>query len=213
MKRPLQLLAVGLLCGLVITWVHRSPSESAPGNVEEPMSAAKEPTSAEVLAHGESERTIARIKELEEMELKQSRRDRAAEKTHSVRAQLQAYKHSAWRELIEAHRQEFEALRAEAAQSPDKRVPCTICAGKDVLDLCVVCDHTGKCPTCRGTGKYWNEVDGVDGVCPACLGSGKCFLCYGSGKMPCPFSQPLRVKEEGVITPGTPDPLTDLPID
>jgi DnaJ-class molecular chaperone len=152
------------------------------------------------------EQTLAHVKELEKMALEKRRRDQAAEKMHEARAKLQFYKHREWTEVIQTHRKTFEALRQEAAQSPNKKVPCTICDAKGILDLCVVCDHTGKCPTCRGTGKVFGDT------CPTCLGSGKCFLCFGSGKMPCPFSQALPLLKE-VITPATPDPPTDLPID
>ena len=211
MKRHFKLLAIGLLSGLMITLVvSRISSEIAPGSVTGPMpaapvSAAQDPTSNEVLPHGMSEQTIARVKELEEMTLKKRQRDQAAEKTPKARAHVQFSKHSAWTKVILTNRQKFEALRAEAAGSPLKRVPCTICDAKGVLQLCVVCDHTGKCPTCRGTGEFFDEV------CPTCVGTGKCFLCFGSGKMPCPFCQSSPLMKE-VITPDTPDPPNDLPI-
>ena len=213
MKRYLPLLISGLLCGLIIALaVRRTSSESAPDGVAEPVPAAPAPAaqdsaSNKVLSHDEREQTIARIKELEKMALKKRQQDEAAKSTHKMRAQLQFYKYSAWRKVIDDRRPVFENLREQAAHSPNKMVPCTICDGNGVLDLCVVCDHTGKCPSCRGTGVYFGEV------CPTCVGSGKCFLCFGAGKMPCPFCQPLRMKEEGLITPDTPDPLTDLPID
>ena len=211
MKRSLPLLFSVLLCGLIIALVvRRSSSESAAGSPAEPVPAASEPTSATSAPpneafHGQSEELLARVKELEKMALEKRQRDQAAEGTHLARTNLQFFKRQAWREVIQANRQSFEALRKEAAQSPDKMVPCTICDAKGVLDLCVVCDHTGKCPTCRGTGKYF------DRVCSACYGSGKCFLCFGLGKMPCPFCQSLPLRKE-VITPGTPDPSAEIPI-
>jgi len=107
--------------------------------------------------------------------------------------------------VIETYQPEFEILRAAARQSPARKVPCAICSAKGVLDLCVVCDRTGECPTCHGTGKYY------DGICPTCVGSGKCFVCFGSGKMPCPFCQSLPLMKE-VITTETPDPPRDIPI-
>lgn len=208
MKRCLQLLAIALLCGLMIMLAVRGIlSKSAPGSAAEPVPAAGEPTSItstasnEVLSPAKPEEAFAGAKELEKMALEKRQRGQAAEKTHDARARLQADKHRAWTEVIQANRQKFEALRKEAAQSPHKMVPCTICDAKGVLDLCVVCDHTSKCPTCRGTGKVFDEV------CPTCMGSGKCFLCSGSGKMPCPFCL------DGVITPETPDPPTEIPID
>jgi hypothetical protein len=189
--------------------VRRIASESAPDGVAEPVlvapvSSAKVPASTEVLPHGTPEQENERVKELEKMELAKRQRDHAAENTHKARTQVQFYKYIAWRKVIDAQMPVFEALRKEAAHSHDKVVPCTICQGQSVLELCVVCDHTGKCPTCHGTGKDFGEV------CPACVGSGKCFLCSGSGKMPCPFCSLL--KDEGMITPDSPNPPIEIPI-
>jgi hypothetical protein len=207
-------LTIGLLGGLIILLVANwfssdtapeSPAAAATGAT---VSAATQPasvTSQRAILEAERQETIARVEKLEKMEVAKQQRERAAAKTPEFRARLQLAKRSAWQEVVEAHRKEFEALRAESAQAPDKYVRCTICDGKGVLDLCVLCENTGKCPTCHGTGKYLDEV------CPTCQGSGKCFLCLGSGKMPCPFSQSLtRMKE--VIAPDTPDPAVDFPI-
>ncbi len=218
MKHYLHLLAIGLFCGLMAALVaHRILSDGAPGGPAESVRAASEPTSTtsttsnealsqEMLSHVRPAEEIARVKELEKMELAKRQRDQAAEKTPMARARMQLYYQRAWTEVIRANRQKFEALREEAAQSPDKMVPCTICDAKGVLDLCVVCDHTGKCPTCHGTGRT-----AFDEVCPTCQGSGKCFLCFGAGKMPCPFCQSLPLRKE-VITPATPDPAAEIPI-
>lgn len=213
MKHLVQLLAIGLLCGLMATLVaRRFLSESAPDSPSErvpavPAPVAKASPSNEAILRGKpDENTVARVKELEKMELLRSQREQAAEKMHEARAKLQFYKHRDWTEVIQAHRQEFKALREAAVQWPLKKIPCTICDAKGVLDLCVVCEHTGKCPTCRGTGKNFDEI------CAACSGSGKCFLCSGSGKMPCPFCQSSPLWME-LITAGTPDPAAEIPID
>ncbi len=206
------LVVISLLSGLLIAlFVRRILSESAPGSRAEPVSAAlvlgaKDPTSDEKSPHGKPEQVSARVKELERMAEDKRQRDHAAEKTHDSRKKLQFNRHRAWLEVVQANRQTFEDLRREAAHSQDKLVPCTICDAKGVVDLCVVCEHTGKCPTCRGTGKDFGEV------CPTCQGSGKCFLCFGAGKMPCPFCQSLPLRKE-VITPDTPDPVAEIPID
>ena len=218
MKRTLQILAIGLFGGLMVVLVVRPVvPESEPGSPAKPVVAVTDPTSTtsdEVLSHvkpGEAPALIndegahARVKELEKMELARRQRDEASEKTRQARAQLQFFKSRAYAEVVQANRQTFEALRKEAAQAPDKTVPCTICDAKGVLDLCVVCDHTGKCPTCRGTGKH------LGGFCPTCVGTGKCFLCFGAGKMPCPFCQSLLLRKE-VITPDTPDPPAEIPL-
>jgi hypothetical protein len=203
-------LTIGLLCGLAIllfaSWLSsdrapESPMAAVPAALPSPSA-----TSQREVRLLERQDTITRVNELQKMEEAKRQRDEAAARTREFRARVQLAKHSAWQEVIEAHRKEFETLRAESSQAPDRIVPCSICDAKGVLDLCVVCDHTGKCPTCHGSGKY------VDAVCPTCHGNGKCFLCIGTGNMPCPFSQSLTLIKE-VITPATPEPPADLPID
>ncbi|MEK0450499.1 MAG: hypothetical protein RL088_2767, partial [Verrucomicrobiota bacterium] len=152
-----------------------------------------------------SEDDIARIKDLEKMEIAKQREARAAEKTLEARTKLQLLKGPAWREIVAENMEKFEALRAKAAQSPDKSVPCSICDARGVLEVCVICDRSGKCPTCQGTGTSFNDV------CPTCQKGGKCFLCSGSGKMPCPFCQSSSLSMEA-ITPTTPVPSTDIPL-
>ena len=154
----------------------------------------------------EAEATAARVEQLKGVEAKKKQRDEAAEKMQTLRARMQLSRHAAWQALVESHQKEFEDLKMAAAQAPDQRVPCSICGAQGVLDLCVLCDHTGQCPNCRGTGKVFDEI------CPACSGRGKCFLCSGSGKMPCPFCQSSSLTKE-VITPGTPNPPADFPLD
>lgn len=227
MKRYLPLLAVGVLCGLVVLAVSHFSSRSVPDGLEKPVAAESDPDAsspgasgpaARALAAGEhtpnevvppearADRTLPRVQELEKMELEKRQRDEAAARMHQARAEVQLYRHNAWTKVIQDRYPEFQALREKAAQTTDKKVPCAICDARGVLDLCVVCDHTGKCPTCKGTGKVLN------GVCPTCVGTGKCFLCFGLGKMPCPFCQSLPKARE-TITPRTPDPPADLPIE
>lgn len=232
MKRTLQIVAAGLLCGLIILLILslKSPTSTqdyreetvldAPGaaaNVSAgsvstgsgaagTAAAVSGSTSSAVPLQGQSEQTISRVKELEKMELDKRRRDLAAEKSHKSRVEVAVYKGEGWRKVLLTNREKFEALRKAAGEAPDKMVPCTICDGKGVLDTCVVCDHTGKCPTCKGTGEVGEDV------CPTCVGTGKCFLCVGSGKMPCPYCQSSPIRKE-VITPGTPDPPAEIPVE
>jgi len=213
MKRHLPLLAVGLLCGLLVALVvSKTSSPSKPDSLAKPepirpVSAAHEfMPSAVPPKLKPDEKTLQRVQELEKMELAKRQRDEAAAGMHRARLEVQIYRHNAWAKVIQERYPQFQALREQAAQAPDKKVDCAICGARGVLDLCVVCDHTGKCPTCQGTGKVAN------GVCPTCVGSGKCFLCFGLGKMPCPFCQSLpRMRE--MITASTPDPPADLPIE
>jgi hypothetical protein len=227
MKRYLPLLVIAVFCGLVVLAVSHFSSKSVPDGRANPVAAESEPdaslpdasapagralganerTANEVVPpEARADRTLPRVQELERMELAKRQRDEAAAKMHQARAEVQLYRHNAWTKVIQDNYPQFQALREQAAQSSDKKVPCSICNARGVLDLCVVCDHTGKCPTCHGTGKV------LEGVCPTCVGTGKCFLCLGLGKMPCPFCQSLPNARE-VITPRTPDPPADFPIE
>lgn len=211
MKRLLQYLAICLFCGLLIMLILSRISYEGASDGEAKWvpsaikSVVRDPASNEVSSRGKSEQTSERVKELEKMALNKKQRDQVAENTVRARKHLQFYGYIAWRKFIDAQMPVFEELRKQAALSPDKYVPCTICDAKGILELCVVCDHTGKCPTCRGKGRD------VDGPCPVCLGNGKCFLCFGSGKMPCPFCQSQLLRRE-VITADTPKPPNEIPI-
>lgn len=212
MKRRFSIVALCLLCIAVIgLFIHNSGTGVSPDDIEESTSEPVERTVAEqTVAEPGAFRTrssddMERIKELEKMEIAKRREAHAAEKTLEARTQLQLLKGPAWREIVAANMQKFEALRAEAATSPDKSVPCSICDARGVLEVCVICDRSGKCPTCQGTGTSFNDV------CPTCQKGGKCFLCSGSGKMPCPFCQSSSLSMEA-ITPETPVPSGEVPI-
>lgn len=215
-KRFLPLLAIALVCGLfVVLFTNRDPSPSEEEAFAAPAPAGAEsgPATAPTVYRrsradmaAEAQAKAARVEQLAALEAKKRQRAEVPEKTLKIRSQMQLSRHSAWQAVVEAHQKEFEALKVAAAQAPDQRVPCSICGAQGVLDLCVLCDHTGKCPNCRGTGKVFDEV------CPACSGRGKCFLCSGSGKMPCPFCQSSSQTKE-VITPTTPNPPADFPLD
>jgi hypothetical protein len=143
----------------------------------------------------------ARSQELNRMEQARARRSKAAELTQPVRAQLRVAHQNAWAAIISSNQQTYSKLLYEAAHSKTGRVPCTICAGTGDLDSCILCQGTGKCPTCGGTGKVEH-----DDCCPTCLGTGKCYLCAGKGKMTCPFC------DDGVISAkGTP-PSKGMPL-
>jgi hypothetical protein len=232
MKRYFPLLAIGLLCGLLWLAISHYSSRSVPdglanaeeaearsdGSPQNPFAPDASGPALRPLGVGEhtppdvvppelrEDKSLPRVQELQKMALEKRQRDEAAVNTHQARTEVQLRRHSAWVKLLQDNWAEFETLRQQAAQSPDKKVPCSICNGRSVLDLCVVCDHTGKCPTCGGSGKV------LERVCSTCVGTGKCFLCSGSGKMPCPFCESPGTKEEGKITAHAPDPPADLPI-
>ncbi|MDR3724213.1 MAG: hypothetical protein P4K83_06960 [Terracidiphilus sp.] len=48
-----------------------------------------------------------------------------------------------------------------------------------VRTRCYACHGLGRCPVCKGSGRYSNY--GYSSICSACKGSGKCYRCGGSG--------------------------------
>lgn len=54
---------------------------------------------------------------------------------------------------------------------------------------CRICNGTGVCTSCRGTGGEWRDTGYYTGSgskswieCPSCRGNKKCFNCYGTGR-------------------------------
>jgi hypothetical protein len=144
----------------------------------------------------------AQIEAALEQEKAQQRMAKAVAQTKDYRGMLQLRTEDAWSSFINEHRPAFHDLRREAARSTAGTVSCTICGARGVLDFCVVCGDTGKCPTCNGTGAL---RDGS--ICPTCEGNGKCFHCHGSGKMACPFC------DDGLVYARQPLPPNVIPID
>lgn len=118
----------------------------------------------------------------------------AKAKTTEFRRQLELNTSGAWSALVGKHMAAFLELRRLAGRSASKTERCTICEGHGRLDSCILCNGTGKCPTCHGTGRFGAEI------CPTCLGRGKCFFCFGSGSMPCPFC------DDGLVYANQPKP-------
>jgi DnaJ-class molecular chaperone len=141
--------------------------------------------------------------ELSRREANQNKRALAGAKTEEYRKLLQIETSAVWLKLIAAHRSEYNGLRALAATTHNKQTPCTICNGRGSMDSCFLCGSSGKCPTCKGTGKlHFSERE----LCPTCRGTGECYLCTGTGKMICPFC------EDGDVNLHSPLPSTRLPI-
>ena len=46
---------------------------------------------------------------------------------------------------------------------------------------CRVCNQTGRCSTCNGTGISPNHAPGIRARCGACEGTGRCATCHGTG--------------------------------
>jgi hypothetical protein len=202
MRRWLPFLPLLLLGWLAYLHVERGAKQKAgtgttaasPAGNEVQEARAKEQTAYE-------QQTQARIDELAKMETAKRDRDRLAVQGSDARITLQASKSAVWASLITSNWQTFLALRKQAAASPAGTVPCAICDGHGSMDFCVLCGHSGKCVTCKGSGKSSLGED-----CATCRGERACFLCFGSGAMPCPFC------EGGFITSRGPLPPDQMPV-
>ena len=200
MSRLHHFLFLGFLtsCIAYALWVPRTPSartQVAPAPVAVPTATAVQQAAAEDTA------AQARISELSKREAETKQRERAASRAFDSRNNLRAAQQSFWNAVISTNWETFQALRRKAAESPHQETSCTLCDGKGHMHSCVLCrDHPGKCVTCGGTGRQFDEM------CPACLGKGKCYLCFGGGKMICPFC------DDGVIGLKTPPPPREMPV-
>ena len=150
----------------------------------------------------QEQETRAYSEELGAMEKARRMRDQAAAKMPAERRLLQLSRQSSWDALISGNLKTFQALRAQAVLSREKRVPCTICDGYGMMDHCILCEKSGKCVTCNGKGSEWSNE-----LCPTCLGSGKCFVCFGAGKMPCSFC------DDGMVSSKLRSPPEMMPVD
>jgi hypothetical protein len=128
------------------------------------------------------------------------KRGRAAAKTEEYRKRFQHSRRDLWSEVISTNWQEFQKLRVLAGKSADGTTRCTICNGFGKMDFCVLCESSGLCMGCRGTGKIADEI------CPNCLGNGKCYLCSGTKRMTCLFC------DDGTISTNGPMPSAALPL-
>jgi hypothetical protein len=185
MNKPFHLIGICAAACLVIALnAGKSSREPAPVNAQEIQAPVKWVPAAERHAHAadESQRQT-RVRELASLQDEQQMRQRAAEKTKAFRENLQFRMRDRWSETLMTNSPAFTALREKAARSPNGEIACTLCDGKGYMHSCVLClEDSGKCATCKGSGKV-----PPDEYCPTCLGTGKCYLCFGTGKMSCPF--------------------------
>lgn len=199
---------LGLVCiALLLVVAIANQKASAPTTaaasmvVEVPEPTSPEEQQARAVAY--EQLTQGHVRELARMAEDQRKRDQAAVAMKYSRDNLQAKSQSGWTELLVTNAAAFQTLRSLAARSPNGRTPCTLCDGKGYQSYCLLCPaDKGRCVTCRGTGKVF-----VDEYCPTCLGARKCFLCYGSGKMACPFC------DDGMITLDWPPPPAKMPVE
>ncbi|MBI2517264.1 MAG: hypothetical protein HYV95_10150 [Opitutae bacterium] len=161
-------------------------------------SPASKPAPAAIIAHAtprpdlvtraqqaaaEQHLASARLTTLERTKRQLDRRQTAADQMAAYRQRHLDAHRTEWSNLILRHWSQYQNLHAAAGRSPALETPCTIC-DDSFLKFCLICDghNDGKCPECHGSG----HLPGGD-ICPACSDTGKCFMCAGTGKMPCPF--------------------------
>jgi CheY-like chemotaxis protein len=205
MNRRFHLIA--LLCFLVIGtyWASTRGHEIAPAPAiaAEPVAQAPTLSQAEIRRQFEAlaKDKAATLAKLGAEESNARMRAQAGSKTYEVREQLQLARQPYWTKVLSTNWAVYQKLHAEAVGSDKHTARCTICDGRGKLDFCVMCNGSGKCQTCGGTGR---AADG--GLCPDCLGSKTCYLCDGSGRMACPFC------DDGEIYAKLPAPSNVLPI-
>jgi len=142
-----------------------------------------------------------RVQQLAKLESSRAAREIAAGKMFEARTQLQASKAPSWTSVRTTNWEAFETLRHKADTSSSGTAECTLCDGRGVMRFCVLCDNTGKCPTCKGSGKRFGENS-----CLTCAGTGKCYICSGLGRMTCLFC------DDGTISRKTALPPTRIPV-
>lgn len=177
--RPLFIIASATVLGLIILLVVHSTIHAAPAPTIAPEISYDAPDQTAVAL----ERDIqAQLRARGELDNIRAKRAAAGAKMVQVRKDLLFLRQTQWSDVITTNWSKFEALRQAAATAPDHWVACHICDGRGQMNFCIVCDNSGKCAECQGTGKISS-----DDLCPACFGTGKCFFCTGSGMMACPF--------------------------
>lgn len=182
----------------------RQPAPESPpveANEAAPPRAAPPPVDPEQAAR-DDRNVKASVDALARMETDAARRARSASKTYQDRTELSTKAQSAWSAMIATNTPIYLTLHRAASQDELHETPCTICDGKGYMHYCILCESSkGQCVTCQGTG-----LTATGGDCPVCLGKKKCYLCYGTGKMPCVFC------DDGTVTLRTITPPKGLPI-
>ena len=199
-RRVLILFSAFLLCVLVYFLVQGRRHSVAPAKPEM-AAAAVEPVDEEARleALAEEEREIQAHRDaLASLEAKRDQRDEASSHVYEARRQLQLSRAEAWSAVLSTNSQTFAVLRHRAEESSDGNAHCTICDGRGILGYCVLCENSGKCPSCKGTGK---ELRGE--ICPTCMGVGKCYLCSGTGRMPCLYCDDGTLSRKGPLPPSS----------
>jgi hypothetical protein len=198
------------LAGLILYGITgRGPEGSAAAAAPAPTVPAAPPPAAEIPmppAHEiynadrrQREEAARQIEHMRQLQTARQQREAAGNLTRQQWEELRMRNEWKMVNLVRTNMAGFLALKQEANKRPEREVTCKFCGGDAMLDLCVICDGSGKCPTCGGVGRERIEPDRP---CPTCEGRKKCFLCAGRRKMPCNFC------ERGKITNIAPPPST-----
>ena len=188
-------------CVAYALWVRRDPAHPIQAEPAPSALAAVPTATALQQAAAEEAATQAHLSALSKMESETKKREQVASRTFDARNTLRGARQNHWNAIISTNWESFQALRRVAAESPHRETACTLCDGTGGMPSCVLCrDKPGNCAVCEGTGERFGEL------CGACLGKGKCYLCFGSGKMPCLFC------DDGVISLKGPLPSKVIPV-
>ncbi len=178
------------------------PSSTAAQNTAPTVRIAQpDPSHIALQQELEAQETRAYIEELKRLEVQRSQKVTATAENRQARASLQNDRQEVWSTFIRTNWHTYETLRKAVIDSPDHSAHCTLCDGRGLMNFCLLCEGDGQCPACQGTGKSSNGQ-----LCPVCLGTAKCFLCFGKGRMPCPFC------DDGVIYASLPLASATLPL-
>lgn len=187
MTKQFHLFAIGLALVVLLTYLHFGDTPGpvrarvAPVNVEEASDSSL--VEHEKKTSSYQQELQDRLKVLNGMEEAKDRRDLAASQMSGARKLLVSAYRETWSQILRTNWNTFLALRQEAAHDRSGQTHCTLCDGKGFQDYCVLCsENPGKCVSCKATGRTVNGQ-----TCPTCLGNKQCFLCFGSGRMLCPF--------------------------
>jgi CheY-like chemotaxis protein len=190
-------IAAGLLCLVAKRAGDVEPRTSQPALNSKAIAQAEEAARQRAAYQRQTEERVAALASLANQ---QRLRAELEEKQRDKILDLQRARALAWSTILATNWPAYLALKQQAAASSSKTAPCTICDGRGLMTFCVLCDHSGKCIQCGGSGRTFGDP------CPACRGTGKCYLCFGTGKMPCLFC------DDGTVYLKGPAPRAQMPI-
>jgi hypothetical protein len=143
----------------------------------------------------------ARVEELAKIEEARQTHERTLEAGQKALLGLQRQRNEQWSSFIHTNWPAYQALRQSANDATNHTAHCTLCDGGGTFRFCILCEGSGVCPACQGSGK---SADGAP--CPVCFAKGTCSLCLGTRHMPCPFC------DDGTVYASLAAPPASLPV-